>query len=83
MKWAPGANDSAVKDKGKINKYQTTIKYNENAYFLVGIWHIQRWLLTHKQLEKHECAFNSVATDALVLKHQAIRTHSADSILIV
>ena len=31
--------------------------------------------LTHKQLEKHTI---TVATDALVLMHQVINTHSAD-----
>ena len=34
--------------------------------------------LTHKQLEMHRCALSTVATDALVLKHQAISSHSAD-----
>ena len=34
--------------------------------------------LTHKHLEIHGCILNTVATDALVLKHQAISTHSAD-----
>ena len=32
----------------------------------------------HKQLELYECVVNTVATDALVLKHQAISSHSAD-----
>ena len=31
---------------------------------------------THKQLEKHGCIINTAATDVLVLKHQAISTHS-------
>ena len=35
-------------------------------------------MLTHKQLEKHGCVRSNVATDALVLKHQGISTHSAD-----
>ena len=35
-------------------------------------------MLTHKQLEQHGCILSTVATDALVLKHQAISTHSAD-----
>ena len=30
----------------------------------------------------HGCIFNIVATDALVLKHQAISIHSADLIVI-
>ena len=39
--------------------------------------------LTHKQLEMHEYILSIVATDALVLKHQAISIHSANYILIV
>ena len=35
-------------------------------------------MLTHKQLEQHGCIPSTLATDALVLKHQAIITHSAD-----
>ena len=38
--------------------------------------------LTHKQLETHVCLTSTVATAALVLKHQAISSHSANSILI-
>ena len=34
--------------------------------------------LTHKQLEMHGCILSTVATDVLVLKHQAISIHSAD-----
>ena len=34
--------------------------------------------LTHKQLEMHGCMLSTVATDALVLKHQVISIHSAD-----
>ena len=33
---------------------------------------------THKQLEKHGCVLSTAATDALVLKQQAISIHSAD-----
>ena len=35
-------------------------------------------VLTHKQLEMYECLLSTVATDALVLKHQAICIHNAD-----
>ena len=41
-----------------------------------------RWL-TQKQLETHGCILITVATDALVIKHQAIGIHSADWIFIV
>ena len=33
--------------------------------------------LTHYQLETHGCILSTLATDTLVLKHQAISTHSA------
>ena len=39
-------------------------------------------LLTHK-LEIHGCILSIVATDALVLKHQAISIHSADLVFVV
>ena len=35
-------------------------------------------LLTHKYRETHGCVVSTVATDALVLKHQAISIHNAD-----
>ena len=35
-------------------------------------------LLTLKHRETHVCVVNTVATDALVLKHQAISIHNAD-----
>ena len=34
--------------------------------------------LTPKHRETHGCVVSTVATDALVLKHQAISIHSAD-----
>ena len=39
------------------------------------------WLMmnsSHKPCETHWCVLKTVATDALVLKHQAISIHSAD-----
>ena len=36
------------------------------------------WPLTHKRLETHLRVFSTVATDAPVLKHQAISIHDAD-----
>ena len=38
------------------------------------------WVLTDKHLEMHECILSTVATDALVLKHQAISIHSTDQL---
>ena len=39
--------------------------------------------LTPKHWETHGCVVSTVATDALVLKHQAISIHNADQIFIV
>ena len=41
------------------------------------------WLLTRKQLDAYGYVLSTVATDFLVLKHQAISNHRADWILIV
>ena len=38
--------------------------------------------LNYKQLETHWCVISTVATDGLVLKHQAISIHNADHIAI-
>ena len=45
-----------------------------------AVCHIISWLARHHniQLEIHECILSTVATDALVLKRQAISIHSAD-----
>ena len=39
-------------------------------------------ILTHEQLEMHGCMLSTVATDALVLKHQAISMHRAGKIFL-
>ena len=39
--------------------------------------------LTLKQLETYGCALSTLATDTLVLKHQAISNHSVDKIFIL
>ena len=52
---------------------------------IVGLGNmLQQWVLlwtvvslTHKQLETFGCILSLVATDALVLKHQVINSHSA------
>ena len=44
--------------------------------------YIQCWL-TPKHQETHGCIVITVATDALVLKHQAISIHNADKTFIV
>ena len=38
----------------------------------------EEFILTGKHQETHVCIFSTVATDALVLKHQAISIHNAD-----
>ena len=40
-------------------------------------------LLTPEHRETHGCVVSAVATDALVLKHQAISIHNADKTFIV
>ena len=40
-------------------------------------------ILTHKQLEMHECLLSIVDTDALVQMHQGISIHCTDWIFIV
>ena len=40
-------------------------------------------MLAFKQLETHGCVTSTVATDALVLKHQAISIYNAGSMQIV
>ena len=42
-----------------------------------------QYLLTPKHRETHGCVVSTVATDALVLKHQAISIHNADWTFIV
>ena len=54
----------------------TYIKYGNQSHHknqcLIWSW------LTHKHRETHGCVVSTVATDALVLKHQAISIHNAD-----
>ena len=44
---------------------------------------IQTSSLTLKHRETHGCVVSTVATDALVIKHQAISIHNADKTAIV
>ena len=50
----------------------------ESPCLTCTVWYFVWTLLTHKQLQIHWCILSTVTTDALVLKHQAIRIHSAD-----
>ena len=47
---------------------------NQDVLFTDVLWNFIR----HKQLEMHGCVLTTVATDALVLKHQGISTHNAE-----
>ena len=53
----------------------TTFFSQTNAFENVG--HFVQ-VLTLKHRETHVCVVSTVATDALVLKHQAISIHNAD-----
>ena len=53
--------------------------------FAITVWgnglgpaHHQAITLTLKHRETHGCVVSNVATDVLVLKHQAISIHNAD-----
>ena len=50
---------------------------------MVWCWMVQAMFLTLKHQETHGCLVSTVATDALVLKHQAISIHNADETFIV
>ena len=47
-----------------------------NAQF----WFYAMQYYIHKKLETHKCIFNTIVTDALVLKHQAISIHILNKI---
>ena len=47
-----------------------------NVFFCISQIHVGT--LTPKHRETHGCAVSTVATDVLVLKHQAISMHNAD-----
>ena len=47
---------------------------------LLSSWQRSALYLSHKQLEMHGAILSTVATDALVLKHQAISIHTVDQI---
>ena len=64
--------------------YSTTSlgSLSSGAWRIVCVWGPrQGYELTHKQLETHGCVISNVATDGLVLKHQAISIHSTDKVL--
>ena len=72
--------------KGQINNNPALVQIMAKSHFLnqwlLFCWRIYVALglneLNHKQLEMHGCVLSTVATDALVLKHQAISFHNTD-----
>ena len=50
---------------------------------MTACWQDNPPMLTHTQMEIHKCILCNIATDVLVLKHQAISIHIADLIFIV
>ena len=78
----------------KIRQHWVHVEFNDCGLcvYMIGsddrcwffILFITSWgLSTHKQLETDGCVLSTVATDALVLKHQAISSYRADYIFIV
>ena len=57
-----------------------TIDYTTKGPLLLTEISLTEISLTLKHREKHGCVVSTVATDALVLKHQAISIHNADCI---
>ena len=60
-----------------------TFTYHSYSKMTNKLWNPNDWCtdataLTLKHREMHGCVFSTVATDALVLKHQAISIHNAD-----
>ena len=51
------------------------------GWWPLGKWWVDGVNLTHRQLEMHGCVISTVATDALVLKHQAINSYNAGQVL--
>ena len=52
---------------------------NSTALFRLNrIFAPEQHVLTHKQPETQGCVLSTIATDALVLKHQGISIQSAD-----
>ena len=60
----------------------TSAGHNTVQYYII-LHTVLWWLLSPQQLKIHRYAVSIVATDALMLKHQAISNHSADKVFIV
>ena len=62
----------------KLPLIETVWNSNEFWHFHKSLCHNKVNPLTPKHRETHECVVSTVATDALVLKHQVISIHNAD-----
>ena len=71
MDWA---ETTATQDEN--SKFGDFVPYNRGL--MVNHLLLLDTHLTPKHRETHGCLVSTVATDALVLKHQAISIHSAD-----
>ena len=62
-----------------LSVWETKLENNKDTNVLPISWFFSIIAcLTLKHREKHGCVVSTVATDALVLKHQAISIHNAD-----
>ena len=64
--------------KKAVGAEQNCSRTQVNPIFLWVTWNLPVSYLTLKHWETHGCVVSTVATDALVLKHQAISIHNAD-----
>ena len=65
---------SICKGQRSIDNLEHMVRTKKSTIRTVSTPHY----LTFKHWEMHECVVSTVATDALVLKHQAIGIHNAD-----
>ena len=75
------ANNQNMKlmiEKKDVGAEQNCSRTQVNPIFLWVTWNLPVSYLTLKHRETHGCLVSTVATDALVLKHQAISIHNAD-----
>ena len=56
-----------------MQPYKCIVNSNQRIFIS-----LENWVLTLKHWEMHGCVVSTVATDALVLKHQAISSNNAD-----
>ena len=78
--WHARHRKKAVKRHHTANS-EAILKHNSLKKHIVSRTSVKRSLsvvLTLKHRETHGCVVSTVATDALVLKHQAISIHNAD-----